>query len=393
MTPHRRLITSAAASAIALSFVSDAFADVSAEAVLESVQRQFAVQGVEINVDSAELRGGDDVLLSGVSFAGPGDDKGVKLDQVLLEDVAEGPNGAFIIGRVAAPAFTTEQDGFTFAFEGGSIEGYYLAGPDETDPVLKGGVYRAIQVGGFAVSKGSNTVFTLEGAQASMSPYEPGGTMDYDMEIKDFTVDFTQVDDPKTSAAMAELGYSKLTGRMTGDGSWNAASGDLSMDNAVVIDEAATLNIGLAIGGYTMELMDGLQKLNVEMQNQSDEAMGLAMLGLAQQVQIGNVTIEIVDDSATGRILDFVAKQQGTNRESIIAQAKGALPFALGQLQNPEFAASVAAAVSAFLEDPGSLKVAAAPANPVPVAQIVGAVMTAPQSLIGVLGVTVTANE
>jgi hypothetical protein len=100
-----------------------------------------------------------------------------------------------------------------------------------------------------------------------------------------------------------------------------------------------------------------------------------------------------VDDSATGKVLDFVAKQQGTNRESIIAQAKGTLPFALAQLQNPAFAASVSAAVGAYLDNPQSLKIAAMPANPVPVAQIMGAAMAAPQSIIGVLGLAITANE
>ena len=41
----------------------------------------------------------------------------------------------------------------------------------------------------------------------------------------------------------------------------------------------------------------------------------------------------------------------------------------------------------------GSLKIAAMPAAPVPVAQIVGAAMAAPQSVIGVLNLKVTANE
>ena len=64
-------------------------------------------------------------------------------------------------------------------------------------------------------------------------------------------------------------------------------------------------------------------------------------------------------------MLDFVAKQQGSNRASIIAQAKGALPFALAQLQNPEFAAQAAAAIGAFLDNPGSLKISSAPARTV----------------------------
>ncbi|MCK5746415.1 MAG: hypothetical protein KAH44_09370, partial [Oricola sp.] len=267
------------------------------------------------------------------------------------------------------------------------------AGPDETDPIAKGGVYRNIEIGGVTVGKGGTPAFQLEGVSVAMSPYEVGGTMDYDVKVKDFTIDFTQVDDPKAKATMGELGYETLTGRVNATGRWDAGSGDASMSQAIILDDAATFNIDLAVGGYTPELIAALQEMNKQMQDQSDQAKGLAMMGLMQQLQIGNISIELVDDSATGKVLDFVAKQQGSTREGVVAMAKGTLPFALAQLQNPEFAASVTAAVSAYLDNPGSLKIAALPAAPVPVAQVVGAAMAAPQSIIGVLNIKVTANE
>lgn len=393
MTAHRFLITSAAASAVLLSLASGAHADVNAEAVLDGLKRQFELQGIGLSADMAEIRGDDDVLLSGVTVTVADGEQDFKLDRILLEQVTEADKGAYVIGRIAAPAFSNEQNGHTVAFEGATVEGYYVAGPDETDPIARGGVYRAINVGGIAISRGRNPVFMLEGMTATMSPYEPGGTMDYDVEVKDFTIDFAQVEDPKTRAAMTELGYGTLTGRVTAQGTWNSGNGDAAVDQSIIIDDAATFNVNVAVGGYTPELIAAVQQVNQQMKDQSDEAKGLAMLGMMQQLQVGTLSIELVDDSATGRILDFVAKQQGTNRDSIVAQAKGALPFALIQLQNPEFSAKVAASVGAFLDNPGSLTIEATPANPVPVAQIMGAAMAAPQSLIGVLGVTVTANQ
>lgn len=382
--------SSVAASMILLAFSAAAHAEVNADAVLDGLKRQLALQGIELSADSASLSGGN-VTLSGVTIGG-GSDKDIKLDQLLLEGVEEAGNGAYVIGRMAAPAFTTENDGYTVAFEGAAIEGYYVASEDETDPVLKGGVYRQITIGGIAVAKGANPVFTLEGADATMSPYQAGGEMEYDFSVKDFTVDFSQIEDVKAREGMSELGYSTLTGRLTGDGSWNAGNGDLTMNQSFVIDDAATLNIDFALGGYTPEVIAGMQQLNSQMKDQPDEAKGLAMLGLMQQLQIGGITIELQDDSATGRILDYAAKKQGTNRTNIVAQAKGALPFVLAQLQNPEFSASVSAAVASFLDNPGTLTIKAAPASPVPVAQIVGAAMAAPQTLISVLALNVTAN-
>lgn len=393
MTVYRTLASLSVASTVLFALAPQALADVNADAVFDGLKRQMALQGAQLAAESVELRGGDDIVLSGVSVNAPSGEQAFKIDMILLEDVAEADNGAYVIGRIAAPAFTSENDGYTLAFEGATVEGYYVAGPEETDPIAKAGVYRGVTIGGIAVAKGSAPIFTLDGMTATMSEYKPGGTMEYDVDVKDFTVDFNQIDDPKTRSAMTELGYGTLTGRVTGEGMWNTSTGEASMVQSIVIDEAATLNMDVAVGGYTPELVAALQEMNAQMKDQSDEAVGLAMLGLMQQLQIGNISIELVDDSVTGRALDFVAKQQGTNRANIIAQAKGTLPFALAQLKNPEFAAKVSAAVGAFLDNPGTLKIAASPANPVPVAQIMAAAMTAPQSVIGVLGVTVSANE
>ena len=392
MIAQRLLISTTAASALLFSLSAGANAEVSAEAVIDGLKRQFSLQGVEFSAESSEMRG-NDIVLSGVTVTPASAANKFTIDQILLEDVEEAGNGAFVVGRAAVPAFSSESDGYTVAFEGAAIEGYYIAGPDETDPFAKGGIYRTIEVGGVTVGKGSTPAFQLEGATATMSPYEVGGTMDYDVQVKDFTIDFSQVDDPKAKATMGALGYETLTGRVNATGQWNAGSGDASMSQAIILDDAATLNIDFALSGYTPELIAAIQEMNKQMEDQSDQAKGLAMMGLMQQLQIGNVSIELVDDSATGKILDFVAKQQGATREGVVAMAKGTLPFALAQLQNPEFAASVTAAVGAYLDSPGSLKIAALPANPVPIAQIVGAAMAAPQSIIGVLNLQVTANE
>lgn len=394
MTVQRLLISTTAASALLFSLAAGAHAEVSAEAVIDGLKRQLSLQGMEFTAESSEMRG-NDVMLSGVTVTPTAAENENKftIDQILLEDVEEAGNGAFVVGRAAVPAFSNESNGYTVAFEGAAVEGYYIAGPDETDPIAKGGVYRTIEIGGVTVGKGGSPAFQLEGVSVAMSPYEVGGTMDYDVKVKDFTIDFTQVDDPKAKATMGELGYETLTGRVNATGQWNAGNGDASMSQSIVLDDAMALNIDIAVGGYTPELIAAIQEMNKQMQEQSDQAQGLAMMGLMQQLQIGTVSIELVDDSATGKILDFVGKQQGTTREGVVAMAKGTLPFALAQLQNPDFSASVTAAVGAFLDSPGSLKIAAMPAAPVPVAQIMGAAMAAPQSIIGVLNLKVTANE
>jgi hypothetical protein len=385
-------LMTATAATLFLGFNAHAFAEVDAQAVFDGLKRQLGAQGLEVSAVSVTAEGSNNVVISGISVGVPGEDDVFKFEGLLLEDVMEADNGAYVIGRMSAPAATMTEDGITVEFEGATVEGFYVAGPEETDPIVAAGLYRVLEIGEVEVSAAGSTMFKLDGVVSKMSAYEPGGTMEFDAEVEGFSIDFTKVPEPDVQKTMGELGYDQMSGRMTMTGSWDTSSGDMTADQVYEVDDAATLNIGLSIGGYTPELVAALQKMQADMQDQGDEAMGLAMMGLMQQLEIGGLSIEIVDRSATGRILDFVAKEQGTNREGIVAQAKGILPFALAQLQNPEFAAKVSAAVGSYLDNPGSLQIVSAPASPVPVAQIMAAGMSAPHTLIDVLAVDVAAE-
>ncbi|QKV18386.1 hypothetical protein HTY61_07930 [Oricola thermophila] len=383
---------STTAAVLLLALTPQALADVDGDAVFDALAAQMKRQGLELSSDSVETRG-DDVALRNLEITVPEGDDGIRLDRILLEDVTEIGNGSYLIGRIAVPGFTQAHDGWSVGFEGGHVEGYYLGGADGTDPVAALGLYRSMEVGAVEVATNGNTVFRLAGITSSMSPYKPGATLDMTGEVKDFFIDFAEFPSPEFRNTLAEIGYTELSGRMTGTGTWDTNNGDMALQQNFVLDDAAQLNVEFEIGGYTPQLLTAIQEMQKSMEGQSEEAMGFAMLGLMQQLEIGRISIEIIDDSATNRLLDFAAKKQGTNREGVVAMAKGTLPFALAQLQNPEFAAKVTAAIGSFLDEPGSLSIVAAPPAPVPVAQIMGSAMSTPQSLINVLGLNVSAND
>jgi hypothetical protein len=123
-----------------------------------------------------------------------------------------------------------------------------------------------------------------------------------------------------------------------------------------------------------------------------NSAQGLAMLGLMQQLTFHGAKIRLDDDSLTGRVLDYFAEQQGMKAEDIANQAKAIIPFLTAQLNNPELSGQITAALNAFLDDPQSLEIKAAPAAPVPFALIAAGGMTAPLELPKTLGVSVSAN-
>ncbi|WP_428672086.1 hypothetical protein [Roseibium sp.] len=111
----------------------------------------------------------------------------------------------------------------------------------------------------------------------------------------------------------------------------------------------------------------------------------------AISAQFVDASIVYRDDGLTSKGLAHIAEQQGIPenvfREAMIAQAGEAT----APIGNAAFTRMVSDAASRFLNDPKELKVTLTPANPVPLAQILGS-MAAPQTLPDLLNVKITAN-
>ncbi len=380
------------ATALALIFaVSPAFA-FEGQAVFDQLSGLFARQGATLTASQVTLDG-DDVVLSGVSF-GPGDDLNpLNIEEVRLQDVVQ-IDDSYRVGVIEMPAFTQTKDGKTLEFGGAAIDNLFIPGPSVTDPILASGMSSGIRVGAVKFLEGTDEVFSMQSMSATSTDYQPGGAMAFEMSIDGMTADMTKLPEAQARETMAALGYDRLNGNVTGSGNWDTASGRMVVEEITyAVDDAAELVMRFDIGGYTAELLGAMVAMQEQMKDQSEEAQGLAMLGLLQQLEINSLAVELSDKSLTNRLLDFFGQQQGMDRASMVAMAKGVLPLGLAQLQDPAFAAKASAEIGKYLDNPGTLKIVAAPASPVPVAQIMSAVMTTPQALIGTLAVDIMANE
>ncbi len=386
------ILKTSAATAIISVMATSAFAAVDAQDVLARLAAQLELQGLELTADSAVNDGSDNILLSGVRL-GVGEGETFEFDQFALQGVVDAPNDGYVVSRMAIPQFQSNAEGMSINFAGALIEGYFIAGAAETDPLLKGSIYRRIEFGEFNIGPGSTTAFAVSGGEVNISPYEPGGTMEFDMSFNDMMIDFSSAPNPQAKATMSALGYETISGNITAAGTWDTDSGLTAIEPfKISATDAADLSFSLKIGGYTPQLVAGMQEMQKTMKG-NEQAMGMAMLGLMQQLDVQGISISVDDNSLTGRLIDFFGSQQGMNRESTVALAKGMLPLGLGQLGHPEFAAKATAAIGQYLDDPNNLTVAAAPAAPVPMAQIMGAATGNPASLIDLLSVTVIANQ
>ena len=117
-----------------------------------------------------------------------------------------------------------------------------------------------------------------------------------------------------------------------------------------------------------------------------------AAAGNVTKTKVHELTIRYDDHSLAGRVLDFLAKQQGLARADYAKQISDALPFLLIALNNPGFQEQVATAVSSFLQDPKSLTIEIAPDAPVSGDDLVALAQTDPGKIPDTLHASVSAN-
>jgi len=198
------------------------------------------------------------------------------------------------------------------------------------------------------------------------------------------TIDVTQLE-VKETKTLSELGYETLSLDLAGSGAWDPDAATLVVPELKIdAKEAASLSLSFSLGGVTREVVT---KLN-QQSNKPEEAMALL-----QTVTVGKARVRLDDASLTGRILDQEAQKAGVETPQFVAGITGMLPLMLGALQNKELEAQAAQAVTEFLNTPGSLELNAAPAAPVPLAQIMGTAMLAPQMIPQILSVGIIANQ
>lgn len=398
MSFHRPVFHALAASTflIALSVTAAEAAD--PNDVANRLKAVLADQG--LNISWAGVSGdSSQMVLSNVTASVPNADKPVAIGNVTLSDVKDGDNGAYVIGKAELPNYSVSEGPSTFDMEGVEISGLKLPGPNAdagSDPLAGMMMYDKAEVKGVSVKKDDKEIFSLSDLHVNITPPSGDEPLKFDGAAEDFSVDLTTMQDQQSRDTVEALGYNKVEGYLDMAGSWSPKDGKAILDKYdLSVKNAGTLSLSLEMSGYTPAFLKQMRALQKQMAANPTEksAQGMAMLGLMQQLSFDHASVSYQDDSLTGKVMDFVARKQKMQRSDIVNQAKAILPFALAQLNNPDFTAKVTQAVSTFLDDPKNLTIEAAPPAPVPFAMLMAGAMTAPQQLPQQLGVSVTANK
>lgn len=337
------------------------------------------------------------MVLEGVTLKPLAGQEGLPIGKLTLEGVTE-ENGGYIVHTLSSEAFSRKEDKAEINISPIIIHDLAIPAKGATGPMGAFLLYKSANVANVTVKTDGKTAFSMDGFTANITPPADGKAMEFSGRSQGFTADLTLAEDPKSRQVIEALGYQNITGKFDMAGSWQPSDGKMTLSQYdITVDNAGTLGLTFDFGGYTMDFIKSAkemqEKILAEPKDADKSALGMAMLGLMQQLTFNSASIRFNDDSLTNKVLDYVGKQQGMSGKDIANQAKAIVPFGMAQLNNPELTAQVSAAVGKFLDDPKSLEISAAPGSSVPFALIMAAAMANPLDLPKTLGVTVKANQ
>lgn len=331
---------------------------------------------VEATYDSAEMDG-ENIVISGFTVARKSENETVTFEEVTITSPTEGDKGVFQSPEID---FT----GGTIAGEtNGSIGDAAITGVTVLDAAQTSGgiaetlLFETAEANNLQITpKDQPGIVTIARLYVETSNLVDGVPQDSKGSVEGITIPPEVF--PETGFKPDTFGYEKLVLDVSWDG-----SRDLAAKTATINDFTLSIQDGgdLSISGVVGDLPDP-RTLNDP-----------SAAGNVSKTKVHELTIRYDDNSLAGRVLDFLAQQQGLARADYAKQISDALPFLLIAINNPAFQEQVATAISSFLQDPKSLTIEIAPDAPVSGDDLMALAKTDPGKIPDTLNASVTANS
>lgn len=376
-----------------------AFAAIDGQDLLAKINAAYTAGSGVLKAESIEVNG-NDVVLKGTTFTATGpQEKSIALGNLTLQDVTEEDGGAYHIDRIEFPEVNFSEDKNTIVVKDLYLAGVRVPGTTTGNDLNSLMMYEEAHSGPVTVTKDGKQIFAIEEASASVALAEDENSMTFEGNVSGIAADLSTIDDPKSKEAIDGLGLKSINGEITISGNWEPATGTVNLEDYTLdFTDIGSLSLSFSLTGYTMDLVKQLQETARTMQadpnnEQAQQAAGIAMFGLMQQMSFRSAQISFEDAGITKRSLDYAGKQQGANGEQMAEMVKGMVPILLGQAKLGALQNEVSAAVNTFIDDPKNITITAEPEKDVPFPMIMGAAMGAPETVPELLGVSVSSND
>lgn len=389
-------------SGTALSLPARAEPDVppAAAALFAAMERQTTMKP---SFDDIATDGSGNITVSKLTLSQPatGDEPSItmRIDEMVLSNVEDQGNGRFRIGSASFSNIQGDVSGsdfsLSFSIPESDAEGWLIQHPGETPSA--GGQHRMALNLANRMAAGKMTLgimgqsVTIDGYEQTWDGDPDTGAGSYAMKVTNIAVPEQALVALDQGGMLKQLGYSGLNFDIQGSGRVDRSDDayGLDMSFGITSRNMGTLSLGISAAGIPQAVMDEFNKANAERR----EPDFTALMPQVQSISIGSASFRFEDASITKKLLPMIAAMQGMDEATLINMAGPMLQMSLMQLQNQAFVEQAARAVDSFLKDPKSITIAAKPATPVTIAEIMTLDPGAPGAAITRLGVGVTAND
>lgn len=344
------------------------------------------ILGIGISAGSARVEG-TTITLSDFTFLVPGTPPADWPGAVVFEAVTETEDGGYHAARVTADDIDVlvedpeEEVTIGFVLRNMSMEDFVLPGaPDIEDAIYSSyTMFSRAEAGPMIVSVDGEPAVEIEALAFWAEADETLTDLRSGFAITGIR-SAVAVPDPATGEPIAALDEETVDMEIRGESVWTPQTGVLDLtDLSIVAQDLGRLDASAVLTGYTpefnreiIEINQTMLPLDAAVTPEDLEALDEAMFAHFATLGLGALTLRYEDDSLLHAILDVLAEQQGTDRETLSTGLVFMAPLFLLGIEDLELRAAVNNAIGAFLGDPRNFTLSIATDEPVPLAEFFG---------------------
>ncbi|HEY4199221.1 MAG TPA: hypothetical protein VGM83_01550 [Devosiaceae bacterium] len=378
-----------------------------AQDLANKLQAVYATAGYDIVLGAGTVSG-DSISYDGLTVAikALGVAEPLKIGTKLtFNGVKEQADGSYDAEEMVIPDMNVDVDTVSVEIKDMVFKGVHISGAatPTVDDLIQ--AFTSFNSGPITANENGQTVVEVASLSGT-NDFERGAdgkvtSVTAEAQLDGLKAPLPAIPDPQAKAFVDALQLTSVSGKAHESMHWNFADGNMNIDDlSLTLDDLGSIAMSFNITGYTTQFLQETNEaqariIDLEAKGDTEGVTGeqnQMAAKMMSNLSLVSASVRYDDDSAVGKILDYLGKQQNITGEQMASGLKMVVPAMLAQSGLQSISADVSAAVSNFLDDPQSLQVSVEPAAPLAFGAIAGAAAQ-PDTLASTLGLQVVANE
>lgn len=369
------------------------------QAFLANLERNTRIKPV---YDELKDDGNGNITLTNLTLAKPasGDMPGVsvKLTDVTFSGITEEAPQLFQVGKAAFNNITLEvqgEGGFTATIPQLGAEGWYIRqlgdNPAAMDQLLATSTFARKITSGKVNIGAAGQALTIDGVESTWDGDPKTGAGTFNVKVSNIAIPEALMALMDQGGMLKQLGYTSLNLDVSTMSDMKVTDEKVSYGFEFGLSgrDIANVKLGASFSDIPLAAYTEILKANSE----GKEPDFNALMPQLQEVIVNGASFRFEDASIVNKILPMAAAMNGMDEQTLRASIGPMVQLTLVQLQNEAFAKQAMEAVTSFFAAPKSLTIAAKPATPLKVSEVMTMDPNKPGEAITRFGIAVTAND